>query len=96
MRNDCTDQELIETADGLHATMCSVSSDLLGAIAEVDRRELWRDSGARDTAMWVSMRYGISYWKARRWIACAHALEDLPRISGPSPAVSWAWTRWWS
>jgi hypothetical protein len=27
------------------------------------------------------MRYGISEWKARRWIASAHALENLPRIS---------------
>jgi hypothetical protein len=27
------------------------------------------------------MRYGISHWKARRWIAAAHALEGLPRLS---------------
>jgi hypothetical protein len=27
------------------------------------------------------MRYGISDWKARRWIASAHALERLPRIA---------------
>jgi len=27
------------------------------------------------------MRYGISYWKARRWIAAAYALEDLPLLS---------------
>lgn len=32
-------------------------------------------------AHWLSMRYGISDWKARRWIAAAHALEGLPRIS---------------
>jgi hypothetical protein len=40
----------------------------------------WQDSGARDMAAWLSMRYGISGWKARRWIAAAHALEELPRI----------------
>jgi hypothetical protein len=27
------------------------------------------------------MRYGISCWKANRWIAAAHALERLPRLS---------------
>jgi hypothetical protein len=27
------------------------------------------------------MRYGISSWKAHRWIACAYALERLPRIA---------------
>jgi hypothetical protein len=32
-------------------------------------------------AHWLWMRLGISDWKARRWIAAAHALESLPRIS---------------
>ena len=32
-------------------------------------------------AHWLWMRYGISDWKAWRWIAAAHALTDLPRIS---------------
>jgi hypothetical protein len=27
------------------------------------------------------MRYGISWWKATRWIASAHALEGLPLLS---------------
>jgi hypothetical protein len=27
------------------------------------------------------MRYGVSRWKARRWIAAGHALERLPRIA---------------
>jgi hypothetical protein len=33
-------------------------------------------------AHWVAMRYGISDWKARRWIASAHALEHLPAVAG--------------
>jgi hypothetical protein len=32
-------------------------------------------------AQWLWMRYGISDWKARRWIDCAHALEELPLIA---------------
>jgi hypothetical protein len=32
-------------------------------------------------AHWLKMRLGISHWKAGRWIAAAHALESLPRIS---------------
>ena len=27
------------------------------------------------------MRYGISYWKAHRWIEAARALESLPALS---------------
>ena len=43
--------------------------------------EMWRDSGARDTAHLLAIRYGISEWKARRWVAAAHALEDLPLLA---------------
>ena len=32
-------------------------------------------------AHWLKMRYGVSDWKARRWIAAAHALESLPLTS---------------
>jgi hypothetical protein len=32
-------------------------------------------------AHWLSIRYGISCWKARRWIGAAHALEGLPRLA---------------
>ena len=32
-------------------------------------------------AQWLGMRHGISQWKARRWIAAAHALETLPDLS---------------
>src|SRR5207253_333152 len=55
--------------------------ELFKLIAEIDRAQLWRGSGARDMAHWLWMRYGLSEWKARRWIQAAHALEGLPRIS---------------
>jgi hypothetical protein len=32
-------------------------------------------------AHWLWMRYGISDWKARRWIHAAHALEELSLLS---------------
>ena len=54
---------------------------MLHLIADADRAEIWRDCGARDTAHWLTIRYGISQWKARRWIGAAHALENLPLIA---------------
>ena len=30
---------------------------------------------------WVSIRYGISAWKAARWVAAAHALDGLTRTA---------------
>ena len=58
-----------------------VIGELFRVIAEADRCSSWLDLGARDMAHWLSMRYDISEWKARRWIAAAIALEDLPMLS---------------
>ncbi len=73
--------QLIGAIDAVHARISCAQRELFCLIGEVDRRETWRDEGARDTAHWLSMRYGISGWKARRWIGAAHALEGLPRLS---------------
>ena len=67
--------------DAAHACVGRAHLKLLRLIAAADRFETWRNSGARDTAHWLGMRYGISQWKARRWIAASHALEVLPRLS---------------
>jgi hypothetical protein len=75
------DEKLIREIDAEHARLAAGHHRLLRLVAEVDRRETWRDVGARDTAHWLSIRYGVSQWKARRWIAAAHALESLPRVS---------------
>ena len=72
---------LIGAMDAAHALVAHAQRELLRLIVEADRLDAWRDEGARDTAHWLSMRYGISCWKARRWIAAAHALEQLPLLS---------------
>jgi hypothetical protein len=76
-----SDDELIQSMDGVHARVSAGQREHFRLIAEVDRRETWRDFGGRDTAHWLSIRYGLSEWKARRWIVAAHALEALPCIS---------------
>ena len=48
-----SDQELIEDVDDLHRRVCRAQRQLSRVIAEVDRRELWRGSGARDMAHWL-------------------------------------------
>ncbi|MGZ5353545.1 MAG: DUF222 domain-containing protein [Actinomycetota bacterium] len=81
MRRNGAHTQLAATMDATHARACRAERELLSLIAEADGREAWRDEGARDTAHWLSMRYGISHWKAHRWIVAAHALESLPRLS---------------
>ncbi|HEX6130435.1 MAG TPA: DUF222 domain-containing protein [Actinomycetota bacterium] len=72
---------LVDAVDAVHAVVSRSQRELLRLIAEVDRQEAWRGSGARDTAHWLSMRYGVSSWKAHRWIGAAYALERLPRLA---------------
>jgi Domain of unknown function (DUF222)/HNH endonuclease len=71
----------VARADALHATAGRAHRRFLAALAEIDLRGTWEGDGARDAVHWVSMRYGISAWKAARWVAAGHALVLLPRIS---------------
>jgi hypothetical protein len=75
---DLDDDGLIRVADALNRHIASAQVALLRVIAEVDRRRAWWDSGARDLAHWLSIRYGMSWWKADRWIKASAALEHLP------------------
>ena len=72
-----SNQELIDAVDAAHRELSRAHRELLRLIAEADRRALWRQSGARDMAQWIAIRQGISQWKARRWLAAAHALPHL-------------------
>ena len=74
-------EELIARADAAHARAGAAQLDLLRLIADVDRCGAWEDDGARDVAHWIGMRYGLSEWKARRWVVAAHALDALPCLS---------------
>jgi Domain of unknown function (DUF222)/HNH endonuclease len=78
MHEGTTTTQLIQAMDAVHERASCAQRELLSLIALIDACEGWRDSGARDMPHWLSMRYGISQWKARRWIAAAHALTDLP------------------
>jgi hypothetical protein len=68
-------------ADHWHHAMCEAQLGFFRAILKVDTDESWWEDGARDTAHWLVMRYGLSYWKAYRWIEAVRALESLPEIS---------------
>jgi Domain of unknown function (DUF222)/HNH endonuclease len=78
---DVATHPLSAALDDTNAQIGRAQRHMLRLIADADRREIWRGSGARDIAHWLSMRYGVSEWKARRWVAAAKALENLPRIA---------------
>lgn len=80
-KDDRSNVALIGDMDALHARVCTSQRELFRMIAEADHRNAWEEAEARNMAHWLSMRYGISGWMANRWIAAAHALEELPALS---------------
>jgi hypothetical protein len=72
---------LIQALDEANARQCQAQRDMLSLLPQAETEEVWALEGARDLAHWLSIRYGLSGWKAHRWIHAAHALEDLPLLS---------------
>jgi hypothetical protein len=73
--------EVLDATDAAYAQVGAAQRELLALLAEADRSDAWVDQGARDMAHFVSIRYGISCWKARRWISAGYALEELPEVA---------------
>jgi hypothetical protein len=73
--------DVVSELDAMHREVSAAQRRMLALIAEADRRESWRNTGAHGLAHWLSMRHGISWWKASRWVHAAHALDRLPAIA---------------
>ncbi len=73
--------ELIQELDEAHAELGVAHRRFLHLVTEVERTGIWVHDGARDLAQWLWLRYGLSDWKARRWIEAATALPILPRTA---------------
>ena len=57
-----TTQSLTAALDTANADVGRAQRQMLHLIADADRADIWRESGARDTAHWLAIRYGISEW----------------------------------
>lgn len=67
--------------DRAHAAITTLQRGQLRFIREFDKRERWKNDGARNMGEWLAARYGISVAEGLRRTAAAHALEGLPLIS---------------
>jgi hypothetical protein len=76
--SEASREQLIDALDTAHAHVGDAHLRFLRLIAIVDDAQAWADDGARDLPHWLWMRYGISDWKARRFLDAAHALDVLP------------------
>jgi hypothetical protein len=72
---------LIERAADSWRRISQAQRELLQILAELDRRGVWHDAGAHDMAHWVGNAFGLSRYRAGRWLDAGHSLEDLSRIA---------------
>ena len=69
---------VVEDLDTCSAAVNRAQREVFRAIVRCDLRRVWVDDDCRDIAQWVALRLGITTYKARRWVACAWALERYP------------------
>jgi hypothetical protein len=79
--DEALDEALVEEMDAINAEIGQRQRQLFALIVRADKAKSWEEWGAQDLAHFLCIRYGISYWKASRWIDAAHALENLPLTS---------------
>jgi Domain of unknown function (DUF222)/HNH endonuclease len=72
---------LIERAADSWRRISSAQRMLLQVLTELDRRGIWHDAGAHDMAHWVGNAFGLSRYRASRWLDAGRSLEELPRIA---------------
>ena len=64
-----------------HRAISAHQSQLLAAVAELDRRRAWRVDGATSMVAWLVQRCGVSAATAREWVTAAAKLPSLPKIA---------------
>jgi hypothetical protein len=79
--NGISDVDLVATMDEDQIAIGARRRRQLAFLAEYDRRAAWKSSGAKDMAGWVSARYGVSPYRAKRMVAAGYALESLPHTA---------------
>ena len=72
------ESEITELAAHIHAA----TYRLLELVREFDEREGWGGPGLKSCAHWLNWKCGIGLGAAREKVRVAHALKELPEISG--------------
>jgi Domain of unknown function (DUF222) len=72
----------------LEAEVCTLAGQIAAAtcrfvllVAELDRRETWREWGLRSTAQWLSWKCALGITAAREHVRVGRAMHELPKIS---------------
>jgi hypothetical protein len=76
----CSSLELEDELVASYQRMCADHARILSIGAELERREAYKDDGARTMSDWLCYRLGIGEGTARDWSASGRSLEFLPAI----------------
>jgi Domain of unknown function (DUF222) len=74
-------ESLVASVAQHHRAISAHQSQLLAAVAELDRRRAWRVDGATSMVGWLVQRCAVSAATAREWVTAAAKLKELPQIS---------------
>ncbi len=77
-----SDEELVGRIVEMGRLLGSLHHQLVHAVAEYDRRALWRESGHSTCAAWIADTLGVALGTARQWLRVGHALAKLPSVDG--------------
>lgn len=76
------DPGLMAELDAAHRQVGRAQARFLRALAALDARtEDWQTEGAMDAEHYLGLRYGISRYRAERYLAAAGALSELPHLA---------------
>jgi hypothetical protein len=85
---DVVDDVAGVATERLEAEVCTLAGQIAAAtcrfvllVAELDRRETWREWGLRSTAQWLSWKCALGITAAREHVRVGRALQELPRIT---------------
>ncbi len=74
-------EALVASVNQHHRAISAHQSQLLDAVAKLDRRKAWRVDGSGSMVAWLVLRCGVSASTARDWVTAAGKLHNLPKIS---------------
>jgi hypothetical protein len=75
-----TTEEVVAALDATTAAVNQLQRERFRAIVACQLHRVWMQDDCRDFPHWLSLHLGITTYKARRWVACAWALDRLPVV----------------
>ena len=88
---ECSEEELGEAIDQLHAVEVAARAQLMRVVSEFDRRQAWTADGCGSMDAWLVARLGVSFGTARQVVDVARRLKRLPALAAVAAEGKLSW-----